>query len=166
MEEKSENGFTVKDDCVVGLTYDLIVEGELVDQATEEDPILFVQGQGQIIPGLERGIAGMALGERREVVVAPGDAYGEVDTGAYGLVPRTEFPPEIPLEVGVALQLKDKEEEVTDAFITEVLDQEVRLDFNHPLAGKELTFSVSVVKLRPATQEEIEHGHVHEGEEE
>jgi len=163
MEEKSEKDLTVKDDFVVGLTYSLHVEGELVDQATEEEPILFVQGQGQIIPGLERQIYGMALGESKDVVVAPSEAYGEVDSGAYGLVPRTEFPSEIPLDVGVALQLKDNDEDVIDAYITEVRDEDVRLDFNHPLAGKELNFSVSVVELRPATQEEIEHGHVHEG---
>jgi len=164
MGQPMDSRLTVKDDMVVSLDYVLKVDGGVVDKSEENDPIQFLQGHGQIIPGLERQLYGMSIGESRTVVVSPADGYGEADNDAYAEVPRSEFPPQIPLETGIALQLRDETGGVMDAYIVEVRDDVVVLNFNHPLAGKELHFSVTVVDLRDATEEELEHGHVH-GEE-
>ncbi len=160
VEKKNQ---TIEDGQVVTLDYTLKVNGEVVDTSEGAQPIQFIQGQRQIIRGLEDGLYGMQVGENKEVVIPPESGYGEVDPENFAEIPRTQFPPEIPLEPGVELELKDQNGEVVEARIDTVSDQSVRLDFNHPLAGKELHFWVNVVDLREATDEEIEHGHVHDG---
>jgi FKBP-type peptidyl-prolyl cis-trans isomerase SlyD len=137
--------FKVKDGHVVSMEYTLKVDGEVADTSEGREPLEYVHGAGNIIPGLEREITGMSVGDSKDVVVAAADGYGEEDEKAFMDVPRDQFPKEIPMKVG------------TDT----VGDKSVRLDFNHPLAGKELHFSVRVVGLRDATDEEKEHGHVH-----
>lgn len=161
MAELNENR-TIQDNQVVTLDYTLKVDGGVVDTSENDEPIVFIQGQGQIVPGLEQQLYGMAVGESKEIVVQPADGYGDVDQSAYAEVPRDEFPDDIPLETGVALQLRDEDDEVMDAYIAAVGDETVRLNFNHPLAGKELYFSVTVLDLRDATDVELSHGHVHE----
>ncbi len=162
MNQPQDQTLTVRDNAVVTLAYTLEVDGQVVEETGEGDYIQFLQGHGQIIPGLESQLYDMSRGESKQVVVSPGGGYGEIDKDAVGKVPRDEFPSEIPLKKGVELQMRDKEGDVFDAIIEEVQDDTVRLDFNHPLAGKELHFTVTVVDLRPASEEEIEHGHVHE----
>jgi FKBP-type peptidyl-prolyl cis-trans isomerase SlyD len=151
----------VQDDCVVSMDYTLHVDGELVDSSTGNAPLEFLQGAGNIIPGLEDELYGMAIGETKKVIIAPADAYGEFDDDALIEIPRAEFPAEIPMEEGIQLQVTDEEGNPQMAFIDSVTDDVVTLDFNHPLAGKELHFEVTIVALREATEEEIEHGHVH-----
>jgi FKBP-type peptidyl-prolyl cis-trans isomerase SlyD len=163
--ENNNQSAVVRDDMVVSLDYTLTVDGELVDSSRNSDPIQFIQGQGQLIPGLERQLYGMEVGDSKDVVVSASEGYGEQDPGAYADIPRGEFPPQIPLEHGVELQLTNQDGEEMQAFIESVGDDSVRLNFNHPLAGKELHFSVEVVDLRQATSDELDHGHVHNGEE-
>ena len=103
----------------------------------------------------------MTNGDTRAVKVTAADAYGEIDPEALMDVPRSEFPSTIPLEKGTELQVKDKDGEVRYATITKIGAEKVQLDFNHPLAGKELNFEVKVVGLRTPTAEELSHGHVH-----
>jgi FKBP-type peptidyl-prolyl cis-trans isomerase SlyD len=157
----SESKLTVQANTVVTLDYTLTVDGEVVDQSQESGPIEFLQGSGQVIPGLENALYGMASGESREITVQPADGYGEEDVDAYAEIPRSEFPAEIPLEIGVQLQLRDEDGDEFEAYVEEVQDKVVILNFNHPLAGKELNFAVTVVDIRPATAEEIDHGHAH-----
>lgn len=157
-----ENPTRIADDVVVSLDYTLTVENEVIDTSEGSEPIQFLQGYGNIIPGLERELYGMAAGERKEVVVTAADGYGEIDPDSFSDVPRSEFPPQIPMQVGIELQIKDKSGDILDARIDTVTADTVRLDFNHPLAGKQLNFSVHVVALRNPTPEELEHGHVHE----
>ena len=152
---------TITDDVVVSLAYTLTVDNEVVDTSEGSEPIEFIQGRQHIIPGLERELYGLAVGGSKAVVIQPADAYGLLDPEAFMDVPRGEFPPQIPLELGVLLQMKDQEGNPMQAHITQVNEKTVRLDFNHPLAGKELHFSVQVVGLRTATAEELEHDHVH-----
>lgn len=154
-------GQQVRDNSVVTLDYILKVDGEVIDSSQENDPILFIQGQGQIIPGLEQELYGMQTGDSKSVVVQPAQGYGMIDKEAYADIPRDEFPAHIPLEKGVSLQLRDQQGETMDAFIDEVQGDSVRLSFNHPLAGKTLHFQVTVLDVREATPEELEHGHVH-----
>jgi FKBP-type peptidyl-prolyl cis-trans isomerase SlyD len=160
--QDNNNHNTVGDNMVVSLDYKLTVDGEIIDASEKDQPIQFIQGQGQIIAGLERGLYGMEVGESRDVQVAAAEGYGEEDPEAYSDVPRGDFPDHIPLEPGVRLQLKDQDGETKQAHIVSVDDEDVRLSFNHPLAGKDLSFEVKVVDLRLATQEEIDHGHIHE----
>ena len=152
----------VKDDLVVGLEYILQVDGKEYEKTAGNDPLYFIQGQEQIIPGLERQLYGMKIGESKQFEVSPGDAYGEYDPEAVGTVPRAEFPDKIPLEKDTFLQLRDEDGEELDAYVDGFDDQNVELNFNHPLAGKQLSFTVKVSDIRPATEEELEHGHVHE----
>lgn len=143
------------------MEYSLHVDGEMIDSSQGREPLEFLQGAGNIIPGLEDELYGMEIGETRNVIVAAEDGYGELDPDAFMDVPREQFSPEIPLEVGVQLQLQDGNGQVMMARIDTVEADSVRLDFNHPLAGKELVFDVKIVGLRDATDEELEHGHVH-----
>lgn len=151
----------VADDVVVSIDYTLTVDGEVVDTTEGDEPLQFLQGHQNIIPGLERELTGMKIGGSKQVVVPPTEAYGEVDPENIIEVPRTEFPPEIPLEPGTELEVKNADGEVLSATIAEITSDTVKLDFNHPLAGKQLTFDVKIVDLRTATEEELAHGHVH-----
>jgi len=151
----------IKDGQVVSMEYTLKVDGNVADSSEGREPLEFVHGAGNIIPGLEREMTGMAVGESKEVVVAAVDAYGEEDESAFMEVPRAQFPEEIPVKIGTEIQVQNQAGQPMYARIEKVEDENVRLDFNHPLAGKELHFAVKVVGLRDATPEEKEHGHVH-----
>ncbi len=152
---------TVKANDVVTLEYTLTVDGQVVDSSEQHGPVSYIHGVGQMIPGLEKAIEGMAVGDSKEVVVPPEEGYGPEDPEAFISIPRNEFPPTIPLDVGTGVQLSDPQGRVFNAVIHEVADDHVVLNFNHPLAGKTLYFTVKVVGLREATTEELAHGHVH-----
>jgi FKBP-type peptidyl-prolyl cis-trans isomerase SlyD len=161
----THSAMTVEDNTVVTMKYMLTVDGEVVDQSDEGDPIQFLQGNGEIIPGLERGIYGMSPGESKKILVSAADGYGEMDEEAYATIPRSEFPEDFPLEVGVELQIRDQDGDVYEAHVEEILENAIVLDMNHTLAGKDLHFDVTIIDIRLASEEEIEHGHVHiEGE--
>jgi FKBP-type peptidyl-prolyl cis-trans isomerase SlyD len=151
----------VKDQVVVTMQYELTVDNEVVDSSEDDEAIEFIQGMGQIIPGLERELYGLKIGDRKSVHVIPEDGYGEMDPDAIQEIPREEFPDDIPLEIGVELELKDQDGESLFATILSVNKKTVKLDFNEPLAGKDLHFEIEIVDLRHATPEELEHGHVH-----
>jgi len=151
----------VNDGQVVSMEYTLKVDGEITDSSEGRAPLEFVHGAGNIIPGLEREMVGMMVGESKDVVVAAADGYGEEDEKAFMDVPREQFPEEIPVKVGTELQVQNQAGQPMYARIETVGEKSVRLDFNHPLAGKELHFSVKVVGVREATDEEKEHGHAH-----
>jgi FKBP-type peptidyl-prolyl cis-trans isomerase SlyD len=152
---------SVQDNMVVKLDYTLIVEDEIMESTDEGDPIEFIQGIGQIIPGLEDALYGMKVSEKKVVEIQPEDAYGEYDPDSLEVADIDEFSEEIPLDVGTFLDLRDDEGEVLSAQIIEADEETVTLDFNHPLAGKVLVFEITVAALRPATEEEKDHGHVH-----
>jgi FKBP-type peptidyl-prolyl cis-trans isomerase SlyD len=160
MSNESGN-IKVSDGMVVDLDYTLRVDNEVVDTSEGRQPIKFIQGQGYIIDGLEKELYGMKAGEDKQVVIPPERGYGTVNEEAILDVPKDEFPEEIPLQKGTELKVQTQEGETMDARITSVAPDSVRLDFNHPLAGKELHFSVKVNEIREATAEEIAHGHVH-----
>lgn len=151
----------VDQDVVVSLDYTLNVDGEIVDFSDKEEPLQYIQGRGQIIPGLEREMAGMTVGQSKEVRVAPKEGYGMRDPEAVIEISRAEFPPEFEVIPGAEVQVRNIDGEILEARIDSVEGDKVRLDFNHPLAGKELLFTVTVVDLRMASPEELMHGHVH-----
>lgn len=153
----------VRENDVVTINYTLTVEDEVWDSTEDEfmEPIQFLIGQGLLIPGLEQALYGMKVGERRHVHLGPEMAYGEVDEEAFATLRKKDMPPEVPLEEGVELEMSDDEGDVIVGRIARVKGDKVLLDFNHPLAGKTLDFEIEVLDRRPATEEEIAHGHVH-----
>jgi FKBP-type peptidyl-prolyl cis-trans isomerase SlyD len=156
------NKDTVQDGLVVSMEYTLTVDGEELDSSKDAGPLQFLAGYDNIVPGLEREMAGMKIGESKDVLVLPEDGYGEFDSEAFMEVPRSEFPADMELEAGLELGVSDEDGQHQLAFVESFNDETVRLDFNHPLAGAELQFNVKVVGLREPTKEELEHGHVHE----
>lgn len=157
------NKDSVQDGVVVSMEYTLKVDGEVVDSSAGQEPLQFLTGYGNIIPGLEREMIGMKVGDSKDVIVAPAEGYGEYDDEAFLEVPRGEFPKDMPVEEGLELTVRDEEGQARYARIDSVEAESVRLNFNHPLAGDELHFNVKVVGLREPTGEELEHGHVHQG---
>jgi FKBP-type peptidyl-prolyl cis-trans isomerase SlyD len=137
----------VEKDLLISMDYELKVDGQLLDASQEGQPLQFVQGSGQIIPGLEQALYGMAVGESKEVVVPAGQGYGEVNPQAFADVPRNRFPPDIPLQIGLELQMRGPGGQAVPARIAAVNEQSVRMDMNHPLAGKELHFKVKIAAL-------------------
>ena len=151
----------VDDGKVVSMHYTLHVDGKVVDSSEGGEPLQFIQGMGHIIHGLEHELYDMKVGEKKDVVVAAKDGYGESDPEAFMDVPRESFPSNVPLTLGTELELRDQEDHPVYARVEEVTDKNVRLNMNHPLAGKELRFSIQIANLRPASDEEVSHGHVH-----
>lgn len=161
----TDKHLTVADDVVVQLDYTLrLDDGQIVDRSEDSDPLEFLQGHGQIIPGLEQALNGMAVGEEKKVVVAPRDGYGEREENTVQEVPREAFGPDVELTPGMALELRDSSGHPVLAFIAEVGPESILLDLNHPLAGETLHFDVTIAGLREATSEELAHGHVHSGQ--
>lgn len=157
-----EKKLTVTDDVVVSLDYTLrLDDGEILETSIGEEPLEFLQGHGQIIPGLEQALYGMAIDDEKEVVIEPADGYGDHDPDAFELVPRDVFPPDLNLEPGVGLRMRDASGEPVEVYVVDVRPQGVLLDMNHPLAGETLHFHIRISGLRPATSEELAHGHVH-----
>ncbi len=155
----SEQANIVSDGLVVSLDYTLIVDGKVID-ASGETPLEYLQGYNNIIPGLERELAGMSLGESKEVVVPAEDAYGHYDPEAVFEVPRTQFPPVYRLEIGAPVRVRTDEGRVMTAYIHSISEESVKLDLNHPLAGKELFFRAKIVGLREGTLDELAAGRV------
>lgn len=152
----------VAQDVVVSFNYRLSLEdGSLVEESEAGEPLVYLHGHDNIIPGLESALAGMKIGEKKSVVVAAEDAYGEYDPDALETIDREDLPPQLKPEVGMLLTMEDDEGNAFMAQVVDVDDDFITVDFNHPMAGEELHFDVTIVDLRPATKEEMTHGHAH-----
>jgi FKBP-type peptidyl-prolyl cis-trans isomerase SlyD len=152
----------IADGIVVGLDYTLrLDDGEVIDSSADQEPLEFLQGSGQIIPGLEQALYDMEVGDRKQVVVDPADGYGVHDPNATELVPTNVFPADLKLNVGQRLNMRDQSGQVFEVHVLELRADGVLLDFNHPLAGETLFFDVTIATLRQATSEELTHGHSH-----
>ena len=152
----------VQNGLVVGIVYKVKLEdGEVVDESEPGDPLYYLHGAENIVPGLEKALVGLAVNESKTVKVTPEEGYGEYDEEATEELERDMFPADMELEPGLMLTLEDDEGNLMDAVITDIADEIVTLDFNHPLAGETLFFEVKVVEIREATPEEREHGHPH-----
>lgn len=122
-------------------------DGSVFDSSEGREPLSFTVGSGQIIPGLDKALPGMEAGEKKRVEIAPEEAYGERDAQGVLEVPRSEIPAEIPLEVGTRLEMRDAEGRGLPVTVTEVTEETVTLDANHPLAGQTLIFDFELVKV-------------------
>jgi peptidylprolyl isomerase len=122
--------------------------GEVFDSSRDRDPLEFTVGAGQVIPGFEQGVEGLAVGESREVRIEPTNAYGEAREDLVIEVPAAQVPEGMEPEVGQQVQVQVAPGEQRIARIADVSDDGVRLDLNHPLAGKTLTFEIELVSVR------------------
>lgn len=147
---------------VVGIDYSLhLGDGRVIDASAPGEPLTYLHGEGQIVPGLESALEGLSAGEKKQVVVGPGDGYGEHDPRGVQEVPRGAFPAEFDPQPGMELTAEGPNGEPVPFAVREVRPDAVVIDLNHPLAGKTLHFDVTVREVRAATPEEIAHGHAH-----
>ena len=159
----------VSDNKVVSLTYELRADdpnGEVVDKADSNSPFSFLYGAGNVLPEFENNLEGLGIGDSFDFKLKDEDAYGAVNENAVVDLPKETFVVdgqlrEDLLEVGNVVPMKDQQGNALQGRVVDVADKTVKLDFNHPLAGKNLHFKGEVVDLREATQEELEHKHVH-----
>jgi len=133
--------------------------GETIDESDEGTPISFLEGAGQIIPGLETEIVGLKTGEKKTVNVSAADAYGERDDSLVAKVERAQLPTDS-VKVGDVFR-GGPDEDAPILTVVEVTASHVVVDANHPLAGEDLVFSIEMGEIRNATAEEITHGHAH-----
>jgi len=145
---------TVSDGKAISMEYTLTLEDKKVlDTNVGGEPMNFTQGSHQIIPGLESALEGMKVGESKQVTVDPEQGYGPVNPEAVQEVPIESIPPDA-RKVGVRLQGQDAQGRMVHPLVTEVKEQVVMLDFNHPLAGKKLYFDVKILDIQAASTSE------------
>jgi FKBP-type peptidyl-prolyl cis-trans isomerase SlyD len=142
---------------VVSLDYSLhLGDNQVVDASEAGQPMTFVQGHGQIISGLEAALEGLALGEEKDVVVAPADAYGELDADLYEELPRSLFPADV--KQGMAFRMRTDTGQPVIVYVDKIEGDKVTVNLNHPMAGKTLYFHIKVAGLRAATPEDLQGG--------
>jgi len=124
-----------------------LADGTQFDSSEGRDPLQFTLGSGQVIPGFDNAVSGMAPGEKKTVTIPADQAYGAHQAEAVMTYPRADFPPDIQPEVGAELHLSDDQGHIIPVTITHVNDDEVTLDANHALAGKDLTFDLELVRI-------------------
>ena len=150
------------DKTVVSIHYTLTNNaGEVLDSSEGREPLGYLQGAGNIIPGLEKALLGKSAGDKLNVSIAPAEGYGLRDEAQVQVVPRAAFGGAPDLEPGMQFQARNPEGYVQVVTIVNVDGDNITLDGNHPLAGETLNFAVEVVEVRAASEEELAHGHVH-----
>lgn len=161
---------SIQQNTVVSLHYRLregSAEGELIEETFGAEPLTFIYGIGQMISGFETNLSGKNEGDTYSFLLSPGEAYGEKDMEAIVEVPIENFADEDGnvdrdyLTVGAPIHMTDEEGHRYRGILSEVKLSTVIVDFNHPMAGKSLHFSGEVISVRPATESELDHGHVH-----
>lgn len=149
-------------DSVVSIDFRLhLGDGIMVDESEPGDPLVYLQGHEEVVPGLEKALEGKAKGDSLSVVIPPEDGYGPHDPEGVEEVPKSEFPEGLELTEGGILTATDPDGDEVDFLIKSIKGDLVVVDYNHPLAGKTLHFDVTVRDVRAATAEELEHGHAH-----
>jgi FKBP-type peptidyl-prolyl cis-trans isomerase SlyD len=151
---------SIQQDSVVTFNYTLKDDaGEVID-SSEGEPLAYLHGHGNLVPGLERELEGKDAGSKLSVKVAPGDGYGEYSKDLVQKVPRRSLKGISKVAVGMRLHAQTPQG-TRAVTVTHVTGDMVTIDGNHPLAGKNLNFDIQIVEVRAATKEELAHGHVH-----
>jgi FKBP-type peptidyl-prolyl cis-trans isomerase SlyD len=152
----------VAENTVVSFDYTLTdPNGNTLDSSSGREPLAYLHGASNIIPGLEAEMAGKSSGDAFKVTIPAASAYGERDEQLVQPVPRQSFPAGAQIEVGQQFQARSPDGQARVVRVVKVDPEQVTVDANHPLAGVPLTFDVQIREVREATAEEIEHGHVH-----
>ena len=146
----------IADKLYVAIDYTLTLEsGQEIDKSPAGQPLGFITGTGQIIPGLEKALMGMVQGDKSKVVIEPEDAYGPVRDEMFQDIPRSQFPGEVDIKPGMAFEAQGPQGPFMIT-VSKVNDNDtVTVDLNHPMAGKQLHFDVEVIEVREPTSEEI-----------
>ena len=134
--------------------------GEQLDSSRGAEPLIYLHGQGNIIPGLERALAGKKVGDKLNVTVTAAEAYGEYSDAMVQIISRSMFEGIDDIELGMMFEA-DVSHGTGIVTVTKIDGDDITIDGNHPLAGKDLTFDVEILEVRPATADELAHGHVH-----
>ena len=152
---------SIKKDSVVTFNYTLKDDaGEVIDSSSPGEPLAYLHGHGNLVPGLERELEGKSTGEKLTVKVAPADGYGELSKDLIQKVPRRSLKGIAKITVGMRLHAQT-DQGPRAVTVKAVTGDMVTIDGNHPLAGKNLNFDIDLVDVRDATEEELAHGHVH-----
>ena len=159
----------VTDNKQINLNYNLRngnADGIMIESTLDSKPLSFVFGQGKMLPKFEENIAGLEEGDHFEFTIKSADAYGELKDGAIIDIPLNTFEANGSIDyemvkVGNMIPMQDSKGQRMDGIVKEIGNDMVKMDFNHPLAGTDLHFEGEIVELRDATEEEIQHGHVH-----
>ncbi|HOE17951.1 MAG TPA: peptidylprolyl isomerase [Syntrophorhabdaceae bacterium] len=126
----------------------LLQDGTVFDSSENRHPLEFTIGQGMVIPGFENGVLGMREGDTKMIPISAEDAYGPYRNELVGIVDKSRIPDDINLEIGMVLQVRSPEGSVTNVTVVKITDTEVTLDMNHPLAGKDLSFEVTLMQIQ------------------
>jgi FKBP-type peptidyl-prolyl cis-trans isomerase SlyD len=152
---------TIKENSAVSFHYTLTDDaGQTIDSSAGQEPLAYLHGAGNIIPGLENALEGKAVGDQLNVSVAAEEGYGPVQEELVQDVPRSSFQGVENIEIGMQFEAQTGQGGTVPVTVTAVTDETVTVDGNHPLAGKSLNFDVTIEDVRDATAEELEHGHV------
>jgi len=148
---------------IVNLIYSLKnADGRVLDRSDAENPFVYLHGAKQIVPGLEKALNGMRVGDKKKVVVPAAMGYGEKDPALRMVVERKQFPEGTQIKVGMQFEVPSDDGHDALGFLVEsVHGDKIHIDGNHPLAGQTLYFEVEVIGIRDATEEEKSHGHAH-----
>jgi FKBP-type peptidyl-prolyl cis-trans isomerase SlyD len=156
MGPMKDGNLTVADNVVVNLDFILrLDDGQIVTNSEGQEPLVFLAGHSKIMPALEQALHGMAVGDEKDVIIAPADGYGKKDPDAFQLVPLDTFPPEVKLTPGMMLTVRDQTGQNFKVSVVESRPDGVLLDFNHPLAGETLHFHCKIAALWPATPKDL-----------
>lgn len=138
----------VQDGKQITLTYKLSVNGTLLEVSDAKNPFTYIHGKHQIVPGLEKNLAGLRAGDQKTIRVPAAEAYGPVNPKALQEVAKDKLPPDVPQKAGTLLEARNPQGMAMLVKIVEVKEKTVVVDFNHPLAGKELEFQIEVLSIK------------------
>lgn len=145
---KEGGALVVTEGKTVKVDYTLEVDGEVIDSSKGRGPLEFKTGSGQMIPGFEKGVMGMKVGEKKAFKVNPEEGYGPENPEAIQTIPKNQLPPEVNPEAGMTLYAQSPDGRQVPVKVMEIKDDVVVMNFNHPLAGKTLDFDVEVVEIQ------------------
>lgn len=146
--ESKGKHMAIENNQVVSIEYEVKSEGNVIDSNIGQEPLQFTYGAGQIIPGLESRIADLSVGETAEVVVPAAEAYGEYNEEATQAVPKAQLQGVEDVQPGTPLRGQGEDGSPVEVVVKEVREDDVIIDFNHPLAGRDLTFTVKILSLQ------------------
>ena len=153
---------SIGDNLAVSMHYKLTDnDGNVLDSSEGAEPLDYLHGAGNLIPGLEKALAGKVEGDSVQVKVEPAEAYGEIMPELIEIVQKTAFQGVDSIEAGMAFEAKGPDGAMQHVVVKKVEGDEVTVDANHPLAGVVLNFDVTIISVREATEEEVAHGHTH-----
>lgn len=152
----------IGDKLVVSMHYTLKDDdGNVIDSSVGEEPLTYLHGAGNIIPGLEKALLGKVQGDSMDVKVEPAEGYGDMVPELIQVIDKSAFQEVEAIEPGMEFQARSPDGDMRTIVVRAVEGEEVTIDANHPLAGMDLHFAVEITAVREATQEEIDHGHAH-----